>query len=101
MGGLALWGAVTALNYAGSMLKSTPVAESVVNGDWQVQGNAIAIAEEQLNQGATKAAALLSQPITTEACLSRVQGALNPTTWLTVPISTQWQSLKNACKPAP
>jgi hypothetical protein len=97
MGGLAIWGVVSALNYAGGMLKSSPVAESVVSGDWQAQVNSFAAAEGQLNQGAAKAAAILSQPITTEACLGRLQGLLNPYNWLTVPIASKWQNVKSAC----
>jgi hypothetical protein len=97
MGGLAVWGVVSALNYAGSMLKGSPVAESVVSGDWQAQVNSFAAAEGQLNQGAAKAAAILSQPITTEACLSRLQGLLNPYAWLTAPIASKWQNVKSAC----
>ena len=97
VGGLAIWGAVSVLNYAGSQLKASPVVEKVKQGDWQVQGDLVGAAEEHLNQGTAKAAAILSQPITTEACLSRLQGVLNPSNWLTVPIASQWQSVKSAC----
>lgn len=98
VGGLLIWGAVSAVNYAGDLLREQrPAATALVQQEWASQQDLVRSAETRLEQGKAKASQVLSQPITTQACLNKIQGALNPSTWLTVPLAAQWKNLREAC----
>lgn len=97
VGGLAVWGLVSAVKYAGGLAQNAPIAEQISRGEeklrsaWE-QPAAVSIAESK-----AKLAQLANQPLTTEACLKRITGLLAPTTWLTVPLAAQWENVKEAC----
>ena len=98
LGGLLIWGAVAAVNYAGNLLREQPPAVAMLADEGAKLREALSQpAHEQLAQGKAKAAELLSKPITTEACLNKLTDALNPASWLTVPLATHWQKVREAC----
>lgn len=97
LGGLAVWGVVSAIKYAGNFAQNAPIAEQISQGEEKLreawaQPTAITIEESR-----AKLATLANQPLTTEACLKRITGLLAPSTWLTVPVADHWQNVKEAC----
>jgi hypothetical protein len=98
LGGLLIWGTVAAVNYAGDFLRGRPPAVSMLAEEGEKLREALSRpADEQLAQGKAKAAEMLNKPLTTEACLNKLTGALNPATWLTVPLAAHWQKVREAC----
>lgn len=97
VGGLAVWGFVSAVRYANGLAKQAPIAETISQGEEKLREAWEKPAAVSLAEGKAKLAEFTSQPITTEACLKRITGLLAPTTWLTVPLAAHWQNVKEAC----
>jgi hypothetical protein len=98
LGGLAVWGAVSAVNYAGGILAGAPAAVRAAQGEVGERREAWGRpAVAGLAEGKERLAELASRPLTTEACLNRISGLLAPSTWLTVPLADHWKKVKEAC----
>ena len=97
VGGLAVWGVVSAVKYAGGLAQNAPIAEQINQGEEKLREAWSQPAAVTIEESRAKLANLANQPITTEACLKRLSGLLAPSTWLTVPMADQWQNLKEAC----
>lgn len=97
VGGLAVWGLVSAVKYAGGLAQNAPVAESIAQGEEKLREAWEQPAAVTIEESKAKLTRLANQPLTTEACLKRLSGLLLPSTWLTTPVAANWQNVKEAC----
>ncbi len=78
LGGAAIWGTVIVVEKFAGSLNPPAIQASAAKGIEEIRVAA-------------------SQPITTKECIAAVKGVLTPTALLTVPISNNFETIRNVC----